>query len=41
MNKRGLIQKDAELTKTAVIMADIIHQIGQRKRGKRKHPKGE
>lgn len=32
MNKRGLIQKDAELTRTGVIMADIIKKIGERRR---------
>jgi hypothetical protein len=32
MNKRGLIQADAELTRTGVIMADIIKKIGERKR---------
>lgn len=32
MNKRGLIQKDAELTRTGVIMADIIKKISDRRR---------
>ncbi|UOK65331.1 HNH endonuclease [Paenibacillus sp. OVF10] len=31
MNKRGLIHKDAELTRTGVIMADIIKKIGERR----------
>ncbi|QWU17368.1 HNH endonuclease [Paenibacillus sophorae] len=35
MNKRGLIQNDAELTRTGVIMADIYKKIGERKRGGR------
>lgn len=33
MNKRGLIQNDAELTRTGVIVADIYKKIGERKRG--------
>ncbi|MNC69024.1 hypothetical protein D3C75_1196760 [compost metagenome] len=35
MNKRGLIQKDAELTRSGVILADIIQKMGERKRSKR------
>ncbi|MEC0131512.1 HNH endonuclease signature motif containing protein [Paenibacillus odorifer] len=34
MNKRGLIQKDAELTRSGVILADIIQKMGERKRSK-------
>ncbi len=34
MNKRKLIQKDAELTRTGVIMADVFLKIGERKRKK-------
>lgn len=36
MNKRGLIQKDAELTRSGVILADIIQKITERKRTKHK-----
>lgn len=32
MNQRGLIQNDAELTKTGVIIADIYNKIGEAKR---------
>lgn len=32
MNSKGLIQKDAELTKTGIIMADIIKKISDRRR---------
>ncbi|MEK5238069.1 HNH endonuclease signature motif containing protein [Paenibacillus sp. FSL L8-0470] len=32
MNKRGLIQKDSKLTRSGVILADIIQKIGERKR---------
>ncbi|WP_339304000.1 HNH endonuclease signature motif containing protein [Paenibacillus sp. FSL R5-0519] len=32
MNKRGLIHKDVELTRTGVIMADIIKKISDRRR---------
>ena len=35
MNKRHLIQNDAELTKSGVILADIYHKIYQRKKGKK------
>jgi hypothetical protein len=35
MNKKGLIQKDAELTRSGVILADIIQKMGERKRSKR------
>ncbi|MFB9330053.1 HNH endonuclease signature motif containing protein [Paenibacillus aurantiacus] len=35
MNRRGLIHRDADLTRTGVIMADIYKKIGERKRGKR------
>lgn len=35
MNNRGFIQKDAELTRTGIILADIIKKIGERKRSKR------
>lgn len=35
MNKRGLIHNDAELTKTGVIMADIIKKISDRRRKKK------
>lgn len=34
MNKRGLITKDAELTKTGIAIADIYLKIGERKRTK-------
>jgi hypothetical protein len=36
MNKNGLIQNHADLTRTGVIMADIYRKIGERKR--KKHP---
>jgi hypothetical protein len=36
LNKRRLISKDAELTKTGVIVADICLKIGERKRKKQK-----
>ena len=32
MNKNNLIQENAELTQTGVILADIYHKIGQRKK---------
>ncbi|WP_235775561.1 MULTISPECIES: HNH endonuclease signature motif containing protein [Paenibacillus] len=32
MNKRGLIQNSAELTRTGVIIADLYKKIGERKR---------
>lgn len=32
MNKRGLIQRDGELTKTGIIIADVYCRIGERKR---------
>lgn len=32
MNQRGLIQDDAELTKTGIIIADIHNKIGERKK---------
>lgn len=35
MNKRGLIQNDAELTRTGLIVADLYKKIGERKRSKR------
>lgn len=35
MNKNGLIQNNAELTRTGVILADIYRKIGERKRNKR------
>ncbi|KAF6569066.1 HNH endonuclease [Paenibacillus sp. EKM206P] len=35
MNKNGLIQSNAELTRTGIIMADIFKKIGERKRRKR------
>lgn len=34
MNQYGLIQNDAELTKTGVIIADIYNKIGERKKKK-------
>jgi hypothetical protein len=34
MNKRGLIQSTADLTRTGVILADIYRKIGERRRGK-------
>ena len=33
LNQRGLIQNDIELTKTGIIIADVISKIGERKRG--------
>lgn len=36
MNKNGLIQNNAELTKTGVIMADLLKKIGERKRSGRR-----
>lgn len=33
MNKRNLIQENAELTRTGVILADLYKKIAQRKRG--------
>ncbi|WP_138751762.1 HNH endonuclease signature motif containing protein [Paenibacillus sinopodophylli] len=35
MNRRGLIQCNADLTRTGVIMADIYRKIGERKRSDR------
>lgn len=35
LNQKGLIQEDAELTKTGIIIADIYNKIGERKRGRR------
>ena len=32
MNQKGLIQNDAELTKTGIIVADIYNKIGERRR---------
>ncbi|MFD2116366.1 HNH endonuclease signature motif containing protein [Paenibacillus yanchengensis] len=32
MNRRGLIQKDAELTRTGILLADIYKKIGEKKR---------
>jgi len=32
MNQRGLIQDDAELTKTGILIADIYNKIGERKK---------
>lgn len=32
MNQMDLIQEDAELTKTGIIIADIYNKIGERKR---------
>jgi hypothetical protein len=39
MNQRGLIQDDAELTKTGILIADVYNKIGERKRknAKRQH----
>ena len=34
LNQNNLIQKDTELTKTAIIMADIYGKIGERRKGK-------
>lgn len=34
LNKRGLITNDAELTKTGVVVADVLLKIGERKRKK-------
>lgn len=36
LNKNGLIQDDAELTRTGIILADIYRKIGERKRSGRK-----
>nr|WP_275901160.1 HNH endonuclease signature motif containing protein [Paenibacillus periandrae] len=36
MNKNGLIQNNADLTRTGIIMADIYRKIGERKRSKRR-----
>lgn len=36
MNKNGLIQDNAELTRTGIILADIYRKIGERKRSKRR-----
>lgn len=36
MNQKGLIQNDAELTKTGVIIADIYNKIGELKRKNKK-----
>lgn len=36
LNKNGLIQNNAELTRTGIIMADIYRKIGERKRSARK-----
>lgn len=33
MNQKHLIQNNAELTRSGVILADIYHKIGQRKKG--------
>lgn len=35
MNLKGLIQNDAELTRTGVILADLYRTISQRKKGRR------
>lgn len=37
MNKNGLIQNNAELTRTGIIMAEVYRKIGQRKRSARKN----
>jgi hypothetical protein len=39
INQRGLIQDDAELTKTGILIADVYNKIGERKRknAKRQH----
>lgn len=36
MNQRGLIQDNAELTKTGILIADIYNKIGERKRAEKK-----
>ncbi|KTD88156.1 HNH endonuclease signature motif containing protein [Paenibacillus etheri] len=35
MNKRGFIQNDAELTRSGIILANIIQKMGERKRSRR------
>ena len=35
LNKFNLIQNDAELTRTGIIIADIYNKIGERKKGRR------
>ena len=37
LNKHHLIQNDAELTRTGIIIADIYNKIGERKKGKLKN----
>jgi hypothetical protein len=34
LNKKGLIQNDADLTRTGIIMADLYHKISERKKVK-------
>ncbi|SFF22722.1 HNH endonuclease [Paenibacillus algorifonticola] len=36
MNRRGLIKKDADLTRTGIIMADLIGKISERTRGRKR-----
>lgn len=36
MNQKGLIQNDAELTRTGVLVADICNKIGERKKAEKK-----
>ena len=36
INKRGLISNDPELTRTGVVVADVLLKIGERKRKKRR-----
>lgn len=35
LNRNGLIQKDADLTRTALIVTDIYHKMSERKRNRR------
>ncbi|MEK5162044.1 HNH endonuclease signature motif containing protein [Paenibacillus sp. FSL R5-0527] len=37
LNKKGLIQNNAELTRTGIIMADIYRKMRQRKRGEKRN----
>lgn len=36
MNKNGLIQSDADLTRSGIIMADIYRKIGERRKSKKR-----
>jgi hypothetical protein len=41
LNTKKLIQNDADLTRTGLIIADIYHAIGQKRRGNRRSANGK